>query len=44
MGAERTSTSGYERRYNAAPQTEAEVEFSEPLTTNMPDSPDHLSL
>lgn len=43
MGAKRTSTIGYERRYNAALQIQNEAEFAKSLTTNMPAAPDHFS-
>ncbi len=43
MGAKRTSTIGYERRYNAALQITDKEKFIESLTTNMPASPDHFS-
>ena len=43
MGAKRTSTIGYERRYNAALQIKKKDEFVKSLTTNMPGAPDHFS-
>ena len=43
MGARRTSTIGYERRYNAALQIMDKKKFIESLTTNMPAAPDHFS-
>jgi len=43
MGAKRTSTIGYERRYNAALQIMDKDKFIESLTTNMPGAPDHFS-
>jgi rhodanese-related sulfurtransferase len=43
MGAKRTSTIGYERRYNAALQIINEEEFINSLTTHMPAAPDHFS-
>jgi glyoxylase-like metal-dependent hydrolase (beta-lactamase superfamily II) len=43
MGAKRTSTIGYERRYNAALQITDKKKFIESLTTNMPAAPDHFS-
>lgn len=43
MGAKRTSTIGYERRYNAALQFSDREEFITSLTTNMPGAPDHFS-
>lgn len=43
MGAKRTSTIGYERRYNAALQIDRRDEFIASLTTNMPAAPDHFS-
>ena len=43
MGAKRTSTIGYERRYNAALQITDKEKFIESLTTNMPGAPDHFS-
>ena len=43
MGAKRTSTIGYERRYNSALQIKNRAEFVKSLTTNMPPAPDHFS-
>jgi hydroxyacylglutathione hydrolase len=43
MGAKRTSTIGYERRYNAALQIADEAEFIKSLTENMPGAPDHFA-
>ncbi|HUT92444.1 MAG TPA: MBL fold metallo-hydrolase [Thermoguttaceae bacterium] len=43
MGAMRTSTIGYERKYNAALQIRDRDEFVRSLTTNMPGAPDHFS-
>jgi glyoxylase-like metal-dependent hydrolase (beta-lactamase superfamily II)/rhodanese-related sulfurtransferase len=43
MGAKRTSTIGYERRYNTALQIMDKKKFIESLTTNMPAAPDHFS-
>jgi hydroxyacylglutathione hydrolase len=43
MGAKRTSTIGYERKYNAALQINKKEEFVKSLTTNMPGAPDHFS-
>lgn len=43
MGAKRTSTIGYERRYNAALQIQNQQEFIYSLTHNMPAAPDHFS-
>ena len=43
MGAMRTSTIGYERKYNAALAIEDRDEFIRSLTTGMPDAPDHFS-
>lgn len=43
MGAKRTSTVGYEKRYNAALQIRNEEEFIQSLTMNMPAAPDHFS-
>jgi len=42
MGAKRTSTIGYERKYNSALQMKKN-EFVTSLTTNMPGVPDHFS-
>ncbi|MDD2389822.1 MAG: rhodanese-like domain-containing protein [Desulfobacterales bacterium] len=43
MGAKRSSTIGYEKRYNAALQISNRHEFVRSLTTNMPPAPDHFS-
>jgi glyoxylase-like metal-dependent hydrolase (beta-lactamase superfamily II)/rhodanese-related sulfurtransferase len=43
MGAKRTSTIGYERRFNAALKITDKKKFIESLTTNMPAAPDHFS-
>ncbi len=43
IGAKRTSTIGYEKRYNAALQIRSREKFVESLTTNMPAAPDHFS-
>ena len=43
MGAKRTSTVGYERKYNAVLQIKKKDEFIKSLTTNMPAVPDHFS-
>ncbi|MBM3238277.1 MBL fold metallo-hydrolase [Candidatus Poribacteria bacterium] len=43
MGEKRTSTIGYERKYNAALQIKNREEFIKSLTTNMPQAPDHFS-
>ncbi len=43
MGAKRTSTIGYEKKYNGALQIKNRGEFIESLTTNMPGAPDHFS-
>ncbi len=43
MGAKRTSTIGYERKYNGALQIRDREEFIESLTTDMPGAPDHFS-
>ncbi len=43
MGAKRTSTIGYERKYNNASQILDEARFVESLTTNMPEAPDHFT-
>jgi hydroxyacylglutathione hydrolase len=42
MGAMRTSTIGYERKYNGALQIKSRREFIASLTTNMPGAPDHF--
>jgi len=43
MGAMRTTTVGYERKYNQALQIKDKDKFVESLTTNMPAAPDHFS-
>jgi len=43
MGAKRTSTIGYERKYNGALQISDRDAFIKSLTTNMPAAPDHFS-
>lgn len=43
MGAKRTSTIGYERRFNAALQIKDKIEFIQSLTLDMPPAPDHFS-
>lgn len=43
MGAKRTSTIGYERKYNGALQIKELGEFIKSLTTDMPAAPDHFS-
>ena len=43
LGAKRTSTIGYERKYNPALQIRDRREFITFLTTNMPPAPDHFS-
>jgi hydroxyacylglutathione hydrolase len=43
LGAKRTSTIGYERKYNGALQIEDQEEFITSLTTDMPAAPDHFS-
>jgi hydroxyacylglutathione hydrolase len=43
LGAKRTSTIGYERRYNAALQIKDKNAFVESLTTGMPVAPDHFA-
>jgi glyoxylase-like metal-dependent hydrolase (beta-lactamase superfamily II)/rhodanese-related sulfurtransferase len=43
MAAKRTSTIGYERRYNYALNIIDEDDFVQTLTTNMPAAPDHFS-
>lgn len=43
MGAKRTSTIGYERKYNSALLFNDKDKFIESLTTNMPAAPDHFS-
>jgi hydroxyacylglutathione hydrolase len=43
MGAKRTSTIGYEKKYNSALLISDRDKFIESLTTNMPAAPDHFS-
>lgn len=43
MSAKRTSTIGYEKKYNYAYQIKDRNKFIELLTTDMPDAPDHFS-
>ena len=43
MGAMRTSTIGYEKKYNAALKIKDKKTFITTLTTNMPPAPDHFS-
>jgi len=43
MSAKRTSTIGYEKKYNYAFQTKDRNKFIELLTTDMPEAPDHFS-
>lgn len=43
MGAKRTSTVGYERKYNKALQIGNRDEFIKSLTTGMPAAPDHFA-
>ncbi len=43
MGAKRTSTIGYEKRYNKALLIENREEFIISLTTDMPAAPDHFA-
>lgn len=43
MSAKRTSTIGYEKKYNYAFQTKDRNKFIELLTTDMPEPPDHFS-
>jgi hydroxyacylglutathione hydrolase len=43
MSAKRTSTIGYERKYNHALQIRDKGRFIESLTTEMPETPDHFS-
>ncbi len=43
LGAKRSSTIGYERKYNYALQISDRSEFIENLTTDMPPAPDHFS-
>ncbi|MDD3043129.1 MAG: MBL fold metallo-hydrolase [Methanosarcinaceae archaeon] len=43
MGVKRTSTIGYEKKYNYALQMPDREEFIKALTTDMPEAPDHFS-
>jgi rhodanese-related sulfurtransferase len=43
MSAKRTSTIGYEKKYNYAFETKDRDKFIELLTTDMPEAPDHFS-
>jgi glyoxylase-like metal-dependent hydrolase (beta-lactamase superfamily II)/rhodanese-related sulfurtransferase len=43
MGAMRTSTIGYEKKYNGALNIRDKKKFISALTTNMPPAPDHFS-
>ncbi len=43
MSAKRTSTVGYEKKYNYAFQMKDKSKFIESLTTEMPEAPDHFS-
>ncbi len=43
MGAKRTSTIGYEMKYNSALRIRDERKFIESLTTAMPPAPDHFT-
>lgn len=43
MSAKRTSTIGYEKKYNYAFQIKDREEFIRLLTTDMPEAPDHFS-
>jgi rhodanese-related sulfurtransferase len=43
MGAKRTSTVGYEKKYNYALLIEDRQEFIKSLTSDMPEAPDHFS-
>lgn len=43
MGAKRTTTVGYEKKYNAALKIKDRKKFITSLTTNMPPAPDHFS-
>jgi len=43
MGAKRTSTIGYEKKYNYALQIQDRDEFIRSLTSGMPDAPDHFA-
>jgi hydroxyacylglutathione hydrolase len=43
MGAKRTSTIGYEKKYNYALRIRDREEFIRALTSGMPDAPDHFA-
>ena len=43
MGAKRTSTIGYEKKYNAALKIRSRDAFVRSLTTSMPPAPDHFA-
>lgn len=43
MGAMRTTTIGYEKKYNSALKIKDKKKFIASLTTNMPPAPDHFS-
>lgn len=43
LSAKRTSTMGYEKKYNYALQEKDEKRFIKMLTTHMPEAPDHFS-
>ncbi|MEZ5334600.1 MAG: rhodanese-like domain-containing protein [Methanolobus sp.] len=43
MASKRSSTLGYEKKFNYALKIKSREEFIESLTTNMPDAPDHFS-
>lgn len=43
MGAKRTSTIGYEKKYNYALLTKDQEKFVSLFTTDMPEAPDHFS-
>ncbi len=43
MGAKRTTTIGYERKYNSALQIKDKADFIRSLTQDMPPAPDHFS-
>lgn len=43
MGTKRTSTIGYEKKYNYALQISDRADFIKALTTEMPQAPDHFS-
>jgi hydroxyacylglutathione hydrolase len=43
MGSKRTTTIGYEKKYNSALQIDNREEFIKSLTTNMPAVPNHFS-